>query len=70
MYYLLVDQYAHRAELFSRQAPKPILWIYQDFANLEETIELKALNIQIKLGELYEGVVVTNHFNPGLLFRE
>ncbi|EAY26859.1 Uma2 family endonuclease [Microscilla marina] len=59
MHYLLVDQYAHSAELFSRQTHDAQLWIYQAFADLEETIHLSALNLQFKLSELYEGVTLT-----------
>ncbi|WP_299455070.1 Uma2 family endonuclease [uncultured Microscilla sp.] len=59
MHYLLVDQYAHSAELFSRQTQDAQIWTYQAFADLEDTIHLSALNLQIKLSELYEGVTLT-----------
>lgn len=59
MHYLLVDQYAHSAELFSRQAPDSQLWVYQAFADLNETIQLPALNLEFRLSELYEGVTLT-----------
>ncbi|OJJ22588.1 hypothetical protein BKI52_07875 [marine bacterium AO1-C] len=58
-YYLLVDQYEHRAELYTYQDKQKNTWLYQDFNDLEEEVSFPELNLTIKLSEIYQGVTLT-----------
>ena len=55
-YYLLVDQYEYRAELYTYQDKQQNTWLYQDFNGLEEEINFPELNLKIKLSEIYQGI--------------
>ena len=57
-YYLLVDQYEHRVEVYTCQNPQKNIWIYQDFNDLEAELDFPELNLKLKLSEIYQGVTI------------
>ncbi len=57
-YYLLVDQYEHRVELYTYQNPQKNIWIYQDFNDLEAELDFPELHLKLKLSEIYQGVTI------------
>ncbi|MEO1653267.1 MAG: Uma2 family endonuclease [Bacteroidota bacterium] len=55
-YYLLISQYVHRVEVFSRDSEEAALWHFRVFESLADVIDLRQLGGQISLKEIYEGV--------------
>lgn len=57
-HYLVLSQTAPRADLWSREgASLPERWARRQFIGLETVVPLPALSIDLKLADLYEGVI-------------
>ncbi len=54
-YYMLVSQYEIRIELYSRL--NDFQWQYEDFAELNQTINLEKLDIILSLAEIYNNII-------------
>ncbi len=54
-YYVLVSQYEHFVEVYSRMGDTQF-WRYQTFENPEDVIQFDKLNFSITVGKIYEDV--------------
>ncbi len=57
-YYMLVSQYEASVELYSRVSD--FLWNYEEFNELNPTIHLEKLEINLSLSDIYENIIFEN----------
>ncbi len=58
LYYILVDQYRIRVELFSRVEQTDV-WTYQTFEQADDVLVFPRLDFELSVGAIYEGIDLT-----------